>query len=216
MEGDRSFHADSAFYEAALSYGPITDPRPIFLLTNAYIVAHQQEHGISFFERLLKRYENRMTDDNDIVRLNLIMPGLQDHPEAFFGYLAPRDHIIARVGDHMSGIWREDVTGMEPGGLDALTSVEYGRFLELYLGLAAGQVEDALRRMIDGGDNELALQFAVAAERRYEDNLGIIQLKQEAGDNLRSAAQFFDPFKFVVYTEMIGKEHGSIPRAPVR
>jgi hypothetical protein len=69
MEGDRSFHADIAFYEVALSYGPITDPRPIFLLTNAYIVAHQQEHGISFFERLLKRYENRMTDDMRAVQL---------------------------------------------------------------------------------------------------------------------------------------------------
>ena len=32
MEGDRSFHADVAFYEVVLSYGPISDPRPILLL----------------------------------------------------------------------------------------------------------------------------------------------------------------------------------------
>ncbi len=152
----------------------------------------------------------------DIVRLNLIVPGLQNDPEALFSYLAPRDYIIARVADHLTGIWQEDVTGMEPGGLDALTSVEYGRFLELYLGLSEGQVEDVLRRMIDGGDNELALQFAVAAEKRYQENLGIIQLKEEAADRLRSAAQFFNPFKFVVYTEMIGKEHKPIPVTPVR
>ena len=116
----------------------------------------------------------------------------------------------------MNGIWQEDVTGMEPGGLDALTSVEYGRLLEFYLGLSEGQVEDLLRRIIDGGDNELALQFAVAAEKRYRDNLGIIQLKEEAADRLRSAAQFFNPFKFVVYTEMIGKEHKPIPVTSVR
>jgi hypothetical protein len=31
-EGDRSFHADIAFYETVLSYGPIADPRLILLL----------------------------------------------------------------------------------------------------------------------------------------------------------------------------------------
>ncbi|MCG8606933.1 MBL fold metallo-hydrolase, partial [bacterium] len=63
MEGDRSFHSDIAFYEVVLSYGPLTDPRPIFLLTNSYIVTNQQKYGISFLEWLLKRYENSMNDD---------------------------------------------------------------------------------------------------------------------------------------------------------
>ncbi len=31
----------------------------------------------------------------------------------------------------------------------------------------------------------------------------------------RSAAQFLDPFKFVVYTEMIGKEHKPVPGLPL-
>ena len=152
----------------------------------------------------------------DIVRLNLIPPGLQSHPEAFFGYLAPRDHVIARVADHMVGIWQENVTGKEPEGLDVITSVEYGRLLELYLGLSANEVEKALRRMIDGGDNELALQMAVAAEARYPKETGITRLKEEAADRLRSSVQFFDPFKFVIYTEMIGKEHQPIPVETVR
>jgi len=152
----------------------------------------------------------------DIVRLNLIPPGLQNQPQALFGYLSPRDHIIARTADHMVGIWQEDATGKEPEGLDVITSVEYGRLLELYLGLSAGEVEKALRRILDGGDNELALQMAVAAEARYPDNAEITQLKEEAADRLRSAVQYFDPFKFVTYTEMIGKEHRAIPAAPTR
>lgn len=147
----------------------------------------------------------------DIVRLNLIPPGLERHPEAFMSYLSPRDHIIARVADHMLGIWHEDITGKEPSGLDVITSIEYGRLLERYLGLSAGEVEDALRAMLDGGDNELALQLAVAAKARYQDNAGISRLMEEAADRLRGAAQYFDPFKFVVYTEMIGKEHLPIP-----
>ena len=152
----------------------------------------------------------------DIIRLNLIPPGFQDHPQAFFGYLAARDQVIARAADSMVGIWREDVTGKEPGGLDVITSVEYGRLLDLYISLSASQVERALRRALDGGDVELALQMAVAAEARYSNSAGITRLKEEAGDRLRSSVQFFDPFKFAVYTELIGKEHRSIPAEPVR
>ena len=95
------------------------------------------------------------------------------------------------------------------------TSVEYGRLLDLYLGLSAADVEKGLRRMIDGGDNELALKMAVAAEARYSENTEITGLKREAGDRLRSSIQFFDPFKFVVYTELIGQEQFPIPEGSV-
>jgi len=76
----------------------------------------------------------------DIVRLNLIPPGLEDRPDLFVSYLAPRDHIISRLADHLVGIWQEDRTGQEPAGLDNLTAVEYGRLLKIYLGLSAGDV----------------------------------------------------------------------------
>ncbi|WP_421780779.1 MBL fold metallo-hydrolase [Kiloniella litopenaei] len=148
----------------------------------------------------------------DIVRLNLIPPSLRNNPETIIGFQAPRNHIIARLGDHMLGIWQEGITGKEPSGLDNLTSIEYGRLLELYLRLSAGEVEDALRVIIDGGDNELALKLAVAAEGRYEENAGIILLKEEAADRARGALQFFDPFGFVTYTEMIEK---SMPQITV-
>ncbi|MCF6255935.1 MAG: MBL fold metallo-hydrolase [Gammaproteobacteria bacterium] len=151
----------------------------------------------------------------DIVRLNLIPPGLQNHPDIYLSYLTPRDHLIARVADNMVGIWQEDVSGKEPEGLDNLTSVEYGRFLQLYLGLSATEIVDALQKMIAGGDNELAFRIAIAAEKRYAANKTITNLKEEAADRIRSAAQFFDPFKFISYTEMIGKEHKPILKAPV-
>ncbi len=148
----------------------------------------------------------------DIIRLNLIPPGLQNHPEIFIGYLSPRNHIIARTADHMVGIWQEEVTGKDPEGLDVITSVERGRLLQLYLGLSGNQVAKALRKMMDNGDNELALQMAIAAEGRYPANRKIKRLKEEAADRLRSSVQFFDPFKFVTYTEIIEKEHHPISR----
>ena len=53
--------------------------------------------------------------------------------------------------------------------------------------------------------------MAVAAESRYASNTKIRLLKEEAADRLRSEAQFFDPFKFATYTELIGQEHKQIP-----
>lgn len=154
-----------------------------------------------------KKHINNGYSAKDIIRLNLIPPGLQNHPEIFIGYLSPRDHIISRIADHMVGIWQEEVTGKDPEGLDVITTVERGRLLELYLNLSGKQVAKALKKMICNGDNELALQMAIAAESRYPENKKIKNLKEEAADRLRSGVQFFDPFKFVTYTEMIGKEH---------
>jgi len=148
----------------------------------------------------------------DIVRLNLVPPGLQDQPEIYLSFLAARDSVIARTADHMVGIWQEDRTGQDPQGLDTLTSADYGRLLQRYLGFTAGQTASALRKMIRDGDNELALKFAIAAERRFGPNPALTGLKREAADRLRSAVQFFDPFRFVTYTEMIGQEHKPMPR----
>lgn len=97
-----------------------------------------------------------------------------------------------------------------------LTSVEYGRFLQLYLGLSAKEVINALEKMIAGGDNEFAFRLAIAAEKRYTDNKTITDLKEEAANRIRSVAQIFDPFKFISYTEMIGKEHKPILKASAR
>jgi hypothetical protein len=41
----------------------------------------------------------------EIVRLNLVPPALHEDPEAFIGYLTARKNLIARVSDHMVGIW---------------------------------------------------------------------------------------------------------------
>ncbi len=147
----------------------------------------------------------------DIVRLNLVPPGLQNHPEAFIGYVTGRKHLIARIADQELGIWQENATGREPAGLDTLTSVEYGRLLELYLGLSQSEVEAALRKMLEAGDNELALQLAVAAVDRYDDAEDLRALEVEAADRLRARAQFIDPFAFVAYTELSGQEHAAIP-----
>ena len=212
---------EEGFIDAAMdAMDTALDRKPTHILhghlgiTVLYATSEQLETFRGAYEWLVIETRKHLKSGysaKDIIRLNLIPPGLQNQPHVFFSYLAPRDPIIKRMADRFVGIFWEEVTGRDPGGLDVLTTVEYGRLLDLYLGLPAYMVAKALRRMLDGGDLELALQMAVAAETRYPNNGAITLLKEEAGDRLRSVAQYFDPFKFVVYTELIGKEHKSIP-----
>ncbi|MEY1554350.1 MBL fold metallo-hydrolase [Yoonia sp. R2331] len=147
----------------------------------------------------------------DIIRLNLVPSDLATHPEAALAYAAARDNVIARVADQMVGIWREDRTGQSPEGLDTITTVERARLLKDYLGLNEAQVAKGLRRMIAAGDNELALQMAVAAEQAFGTAPRITESKGAAIDRLRSVAQFTDPFRFTAYSEIIDCPHPAMP-----
>ncbi|MFY0679618.1 MAG: MBL fold metallo-hydrolase [Thalassovita sp.] len=149
----------------------------------------------------------------DVIRMNLVPPGFSEKPNAYLAFLASRDHVIGRAVDGMVGIWREDRTGLDPEGLDVLTNVEYGRMLDLYLDLSPKEIGKALNRMVDAGDNELAFKMALAARQRFGDNAHIDAPLSRAADQLRVAAQFFDPFKLTAYSEMSRRELA--PMTPV-
>ncbi len=183
---------------------------PLTALYGPEQLAAFREHYVWLVDAV-RKHINHGYSAKDIIRLNLVPPGLQDQPEAYLSFLAARDNVIARTADHMVGIWQEDRTGQDPQGLDALVSADFGRLLEHYLGLSADQAARAIRKMIRDGDNELALKFAIAAEQRFGRSVALTALKREAADRLRSAIQFFDPFRFVTYTEMIGQEHKPMP-----
>jgi len=179
----------------ALTYLYDAAKLPAFRDAYAWLVTEARKHIVNGYSV------------KEIVRLNLIPPLLKDHPEAMISYAAPRNHIIARVADHMVGIWQENKTGKEPAGLDTITAVEYGRMMHSYFGLSEGQVVRGLDKMLKGGDIELALQMAVAAELSFPESQPIAELRIRAADLLRGSYQFLDPFKFVVYTEIAGREH---------
>ncbi len=147
----------------------------------------------------------------DIVRLNLIPETVVAHPDLYLAYVAARDSIILRVADSMVGIWREDHSGQSPEGLDLITAQEQGRLLQKYMGLSAVAAARLISKMIANGDNELALQFAIAAEQRYGAAAEIIAVKQKAADRLRSNAQYTDPFKFTTYSEIIARPQPPLP-----
>ena len=98
---------------------------------------------------------------------------------------------------------------MGSGCIDSLWIWNNGRLLGRYLKLSPGEVAAALRRMIDAGDNELALTMALAALRQYGDEPKLHALMVEAADQLRSENQFLNPFKYTVYS---GRARGWMSR----
>jgi len=66
---EQSFHSQIEFLETVLSYGELKDSKNILLLTNYYIASNQLERGIDFYERILKRYDNTITQPT---RANLL------------------------------------------------------------------------------------------------------------------------------------------------
>jgi hypothetical protein len=82
--------------------------------------------------------------------------------------------------------------------------------LSVYLDLSEREISNGIEKMIKNGDLELALKLSISALKRYPDSIKIKGYKEESADRLRSISQFFDPMKFSVYTEMIGKEHSRI------
>ncbi len=83
--------------------------------------------------------------------------------------------------------------------------------MEIYFQLSERELIKAIRKMLENGDLELALETAIAAEKRYPSNSTITELKVAAADRLRNMAQFFDPFKFTVYTQIAEREHPGMP-----
>ena len=72
--------------------------------------------------------------------------------------------------------------------------------------LDVGAVADGIERAIDAGDNELALKMALAAETYFGERDELSELASLASDRLRSENQFINPFKYTVYSEIIGTE----------
>lgn len=147
----------------------------------------------------------------DIIRANLIPAEMLGHEAAYLPYVASRDAFIRRLADSLTGIWQEESTGLAPKGLDVIGLVERERALSEYFDLDAGETRRAVRRMIEAGDLELALETALAAERAWPRDASFTRLRQEAADRLASLNQFFDPFAFTVFVEIAGREHPAMP-----
>ncbi|MCI0564232.1 MAG: hypothetical protein MN733_37635, partial [Nitrososphaera sp.] len=63
-----------------------------------------------------------------------------------------------------------------------------------------------IEKMIDNGDHELAAQTVTWALTQYPSSETLGNLKEKAFLKLKEKYQAFNPFKFIIYSELIGNE----------
>jgi glyoxylase-like metal-dependent hydrolase (beta-lactamase superfamily II) len=146
-----------------------------------------------------------------IHQANLIPPFIADYPAAQLPYLLMRENVINRLYDQQVGYWQPDLSGM-----DHLGREETGKALAAYLGLSDRQIAAAGEQMIAAGDHELAAKLAMWGLAAYPDSAALQRLKQSAFLKLSEKFQGFNPFKYIVYSEQIGRETPQLEDPGVR
>ncbi|MEM7058474.1 MAG: MBL fold metallo-hydrolase [Pseudomonadota bacterium] len=143
---------------------------------------------------------------SDIHQENLIPPTLYNDPESQVIYLVMREQIINRIYDQSVGYWERDLTG-----LDHLKPADYGQALQRYFDLAPNEIEDAIEAMIEAGDNHLAERVVRWALADRQGSKRLRALQKQAALALRYKYQSYNPFKFILYSELADVPTAQLP-----
>jgi glyoxylase-like metal-dependent hydrolase (beta-lactamase superfamily II) len=137
-----------------------------------------------------------------IHQANLIPPGLlQNQPDVYQPYLILREHLIDRLYDQNAGYWQPDLQG-----LDHLTAADRAELLVDYLGLSEGQLVRTVDRLVADGKYELAASLLESSAGRFEHSASVAHAKRLVYLKLMEEYQNMDPFKFIIYSSMIGEQ----------
>jgi alkyl sulfatase BDS1-like metallo-beta-lactamase superfamily hydrolase len=139
----------------------------------------------------------RRGDDNaTIQQANLIPPELlAHHPDAQFGYLLLREHVIDRLYDQNVGYWQANLKG-----ISHLGRAEHAEALVDYLGVSEKQLVKALQRMVNDGKYELAASLLESSGGRFAHSESVRKTERLIYLKLMEQYQNHDPFKFLLYS----------------
>lgn len=132
---------------------------------------------------------------------NLIPPFIYQNPDVQLIYLIMRENVINRLYDQDVGYWQSDLQGM-----DYLSQKEFGALLTHYLELSETQLANAIEKMLNSGDHELASRTVTWALTQYPSNQALKELKEMVFLKLIEKYQEFNPFKFIIYSGIINNE----------
>jgi hypothetical protein len=109
-----------------------------------------------------------------------------------------RNNLIRRVHVQHSGYWQPDGEG-----LDVLSLEERGRALALVAD--EGAIARGADALVERGDFALALDLAKQGLAAHPKSARLARARQQALDGLRTKDQN-NPFRFLIYSEMAGRE----------
>lgn len=136
----------------------------------------------------------------ELRQLNLIPDEVINNPELQLAYLVLRNGFLTRLHHQSGGYWTANLGGM----LD-LAEHDVGIMLTEYLGIGEQKLTKAVEKMLSDGHPEAALKMARWGLTSHGGSSTLKKLQRRALIDLRSRAQFTDPFKLVIYSEMMGE-----------
>ncbi len=146
------------------------------------------------------------TPRSEIHRRNLVPPFIAEMPDAQLAYLVVRENFINRLFDQSTGYWQPGLVG-----LDHLAPQDIGYAYARYFGLSDRAMVAAVDKMLEHGDLELAARTIDEAQLAFPASEPVRNTRVRAYERLREKYQEFNPFKFFIYSEQIGRETTQMP-----
>ena len=146
----------------------------------------------------------------DVLAENPLPASLAAHPDAVVPFLLLRDNLIERDYVQRTGYWKPDGEGME-----VFTRAEWGRAADLLAGGREAAFVEAAATLNQRGDFGMALRITELGLAAHPGSAALADHRRRALDGLRAVYQF-NPFRFLIYSEMAGVELPPLPERPTR
>lgn len=142
----------------------------------------------------------------EIHRANLMPDSILDDASSQQFYLVMRTHLVDRIYDNSVGYWESDLSG-----LDTLDAQAYGEMLSGYFSFDQSQTAAIASKMIKSGDLHLAERMLRWALANWPDSIELAKLQRQAALRLRIKYQAYNPFKFILYSELANSSVEPLP-----
>ncbi len=176
-------------------HAPLTD-----IYSSAEVLVSIRD-SMRWLEGEVRAALGRSLPREDIHHLNLIPDAVRENTSLGLAYLVLRENFINRVYDKHMGYWSVDLQGM-----DVLSRGELATILTYYVGLPESQLAAMVAKMNANGDFELASKVAVWMDAAGAKSPEYLHAREQTFLGLKQKYQSFNPFKFIIYSEMIANE----------
>ncbi len=141
---------------------------------------------------------------SEVLAEALLPESLKDSPDAVVPFLLMRDNLIKRLYQQRTGYWKADGDGME-----VYSRAEQAAAFDLVAGGREQAFSRAAESLSARGDYGMALRIADLGLAAHPSSTVLASEKRRALEGLRARHQF-NPFKFIIYSELAHEEVGEV------
>jgi len=172
--------------------------KPLTEFFNGVVELQKLNFGLQWLVRQVNSLRTQGLSMEQIKQRNLIPEIVFKEIDIQLPYFALRDGFISRLYTQSTGYWQTNLSGM-----DYLSQQDIGNVLKNYLNVSENRFTTGMKELLANGEYDTALKISIWARHSYPDSSRIEQQKQVALQGLRSKYQFTNPFKFLIYSELM-------------